>query len=94
VAKELQSILQVDPELTKQTHKVITTKCSRSSNSINDNDNNNNNNNNSEDQHNSNDDDDVMVVQFYATQCKGLRVSVSSFLEYLQVALKCYQEFA
>jgi Transcription factor Pcc1 len=86
MAKELQRILQVDPELTKQTYKVITTRCSSSS-STNDNDDDNDNNNN-------NRIDDVLVIHFYATQCKGLRVSISSFLEYIQVALKCYQEFA
>ena len=86
MAKELQSILQVDPELTKQTYKVITTGCSSSSNTRND-----TSNDTSNDRSNH---DDVLVVHFYATQCKGLRVSISSFLEYIQVALKCYQEFA
>ena len=95
MAKELQNILQVDPELTQQTYKVITTRCS------NDGTGNNNSKSNStandttiiygSDDHD--DDDDVLVVHFYATQCKGLRVSISSFLEYIQVALKCYQEF-
>jgi hypothetical protein len=35
----------------------------------------------------------TLVVRFQATEAKMLRVSVSSFAEYLQVALKCYQEF-
>jgi tRNA threonylcarbamoyladenosine modification (KEOPS) complex Pcc1 subunit len=47
-----------------------------------------------DDDNDDDDTDDILVVQFYATQCKGLRVSISSFLEYIQVALKCYQEFA
>lgn len=81
MAKDLQRILQVDPELTKQTYKVITTRCSNDDNSSDD------------DDGNSKYIDDVLVVHFYATQCKGLRVSISSFLEYIQVALKCYQEF-
>jgi Transcription factor Pcc1 len=34
-----------------------------------------------------------LTVRFRATQAKMLRVSVSSFTEYLVVALKCYQEF-
>ena len=89
MAKELQSILQVDPELTKQTYKVITTRCSSNSNSSNDTSNDTSSDTNDRSNH-----DDVLVVHFYATQCKGLRVSISSFLEYIQVALKCYQEFA
>jgi len=32
-------------------------------------------------------------VQFRATEARWLRVSVSSFYEYLLVCLKCYQEF-
>lgn len=32
-------------------------------------------------------------ITFYATQARLLRVSVSSFYDYLVVALKCYQEF-
>jgi Transcription factor Pcc1 len=35
-----------------------------------------------------------LVVTIRAPHLKGLRVAVSSFLEYLQVALKCFQEFA
>jgi Transcription factor Pcc1 len=35
----------------------------------------------------------VLKVSFYSTQAKLLRVSVSSFYDYLIVALKCYQEF-
>ena len=35
----------------------------------------------------------TLIVRFAATEAKMLRVSVSSFTEYLQVALKCYQEF-
>lgn len=35
----------------------------------------------------------LLVVQFRATELKMLRVAVSSFAEYLQVALKCYYEF-
>ena len=89
MAKELQSILQVDPELTKQTYKVITTRCSSSSSYSNSRNSNSNDTSNDRSNH-----DDVLVVHFYATQCKGLRVSISSFLEYIQVALKCYQEFA
>lgn len=34
-----------------------------------------------------------LVVQFAATEAKLLRVAVSSFTEYLTVALQCYQEF-
>ncbi|GAX17333.1 hypothetical protein FisN_10Lu199 [Fistulifera solaris] len=34
-----------------------------------------------------------MKVRFEATQAKFLRVSVSSFYDYLTVALKCFQEF-
>ena len=68
IARELQQILQVDPEITTATVKVLSTRT--------DNDNN-----------------VVLVVQFYATHAKGLRVSISSCMDYLQVALKCYQEF-
>lgn len=35
-----------------------------------------------------------LVVTIRAPHLKGLRVAVSSFFEYIQVALKCYQEFA
>jgi Transcription factor Pcc1 len=35
----------------------------------------------------------ALVVHFAATEAKLLRVSVSSFTEYLNVALHCYQEF-
>jgi Transcription factor Pcc1 len=100
MAQELQTILQVDPELTQQTYKVITTRCSRTSTRTRrqeDEDH--------EEDHptiekekneegNDEEQPSVLVVHFYAQQCKGLRVSISSFLEYIQVALKCYQEFA
>jgi tRNA threonylcarbamoyladenosine modification (KEOPS) complex Pcc1 subunit len=35
-----------------------------------------------------------LVVTIRAKHLKGLRVAISSFLDYIQVALKCYQEFA
>jgi Transcription factor Pcc1 len=38
-------------------------------------------------------DRNALVVHFAATEAKFLRVSVSSFTEYLNVALHCYQEF-
>lgn len=34
-----------------------------------------------------------LTVRFAATEAKWLRVSVTSFYDYLIVALKCYQEF-
>jgi len=37
--------------------------------------------------------DNKLVVQFQATEARLLRVSVSSFYEYLTVCLKGYQEF-
>eukprot|EP00543_Licmophora_paradoxa_P002810 CAMPEP_0202447408 /NCGR_PEP_ID=MMETSP1360-20130828/6176_1 /ASSEMBLY_ACC=CAM_ASM_000848 /TAXON_ID=515479 /ORGANISM="Licmophora paradoxa, Strain CCMP2313" /LENGTH=84 /DNA_ID=CAMNT_0049064493 /DNA_START=87 /DNA_END=341 /DNA_ORIENTATION=+ len=35
----------------------------------------------------------IMKVSFQATEAKMLRVSVSTFYDYLNVALKCIQEF-
>jgi hypothetical protein len=37
--------------------------------------------------------DRTVHVAFKATEAKLLRVSVSSFCDYLTVALKCFQEF-
>jgi len=37
--------------------------------------------------------DAVLHVHFRATEARMLRVSVSSFYDYLLVCLKCYQEF-
>ena len=70
IARELQQILQVDPEITTATVKVLSTRTNDDNN-----------------------DHVVLVVEFYATHAKGLRVSISSCMDYLQVALKCYQEF-
>jgi len=35
----------------------------------------------------------VMRIRFQATEAKMLRVSISTFYDYLKVALKCIQEF-
>jgi len=35
----------------------------------------------------------LLFRRFAATEAKWLRVSVTSFYDYLIVALKCYQEF-
>eukprot|EP00546_Thalassionema_frauenfeldii_P016188 CAMPEP_0178902912 /NCGR_PEP_ID=MMETSP0786-20121207/4867_1 /TAXON_ID=186022 /ORGANISM="Thalassionema frauenfeldii, Strain CCMP 1798" /LENGTH=92 /DNA_ID=CAMNT_0020574229 /DNA_START=16 /DNA_END=297 /DNA_ORIENTATION=+ len=41
-----------------------------------------------------NDEDDrMLLVTFRATEAKMLRVAVSTFCDYLNVALKCQQEF-
>jgi tRNA threonylcarbamoyladenosine modification (KEOPS) complex Pcc1 subunit len=78
MALQLQNILQVDPEIGPGTHKSITTTTTTTTDAA---------------TTTTTTTHHQLVIQIRAQHIKGLRVSISSFLEYLQVACKCYQEF-
>jgi hypothetical protein len=101
IAQQIQNILQVDSELTTQTKKTFTTFLRHidfSSGTTTDTKTNTDDiitNSNIHTQNHSTTEKVVIILRIHvhAKQCKHLRVSISSILEYIQIIFKCYQEF-